>query len=333
VDSAALAAVSALAEKDMSIEAAKTLATQFFAANYLARHHTHEPHLDVVITIEAGPASKTFTAEVSATEAVALSPLMRLLGHHVVDVSAFGKSTSSRGASNALSIFLVLDRSLSMKAATPSIKSRTTSCDYYHMNEATGIQYDGIKSPCYYSRMESLKSAAGGLLDMLESVDPSAKVIRVGAIAYNHETLPEQPMDWGVDDSRTYLSGLVADGDTNSSNAIAAAVKLVSDAMEGARQHNRNGLALKKAIVFLTDGINNQTSFDTATLRSCSDAKARGITVYTVAFTAGGRGQQLLSACASSAETFFYAEDLPQLYGAFQEIGQSVLKQTPRLVQ
>ncbi|MFT4002887.1 MAG: VWA domain-containing protein [Rhizobium sp.] len=330
-DSAALAAVSALVEKDISLDAAKALVTQFFVANYSANHHAAAPKLNIAITVATGVASKTFTAEATVTETVQLSPFSRFLGQEVANVSALGRTTSSRGVTNALSMFLVLDRSLSMKAATTSVKSQRTPCDYYHMDDVTGIEYKGSMTPCYYSRMESLKSAVDSLLDMLDGADPTSKVIRVGAIAYNQTTLPEQALEWGVDGGRKYAHDLSPDGGTNSSTALAAAVKLMSDSMEVTRQHNRNGLPLRKAIVFLTDGVNNQTSYDTDTLRSCSQAKADGITIYTVAFTAGERGRRLLSACATSDETSFYAADLSQLNNAFQDIGSSFLKQTARL--
>lgn len=333
VDSAALAAAAALANKEMTIEAGKTYATNFFFGQYDANHAEAAPVPEVLVTNKAGAANVAYTVDVKATKTVSLSPFMALLGHHFADVSVAGSATSSRGMPSALSMFLVLDRSGSMAAATTTVKSRNTPCDRYTMDEVQGVQYVGYYAPCYYSRMESLQTAAKGLFDALENVDPSHKAIRTGAIGYNNTTLPETALDWGTNGAEDYIGALTPEADTNSSPAFATAVKRISDPMEEAHQHNANGLPLKKAILFMTDGINTQSDYDAATLRSCAQAKAGGVTIFAVAFSAAESGRKLLSACASSPATFFYPTDTKQLYDAFQDIGRSVLQQAPLLTR
>lgn len=332
-DSAALAASAALANDGATEEKAKRLARSFFTDQFEAYHDTKAPEPEIAISaVTDGAGIKTFTTEVRARERVVLSPFMALLGYDVADVSVLSKTTSSMGMPTALSMFLVLDRSGSMAAATEAVKSQA-ACQRYSMDDIYGVQDEGVQQPCYYSRMDSLQIAASALLDMLAKADPDKRAVRTGAVAYDSNALQDTPMSWGTQNVRTYVNALAAGGDTSSTAAFATANARIGDSMETSTQRNRNGLKLRRAILFMTDGVNNYNSDDAKTLTLCDQAKANGIIVYTVAFSAAKQGQQLLASCASSSETAFYASNQKQLIEAFKDIGQSFLQQAPRVTR
>lgn len=83
----------------------------------------------------------------------------------------------------------------------------------------------------------------------------------------------------------------------------------------------------------MTDGDNNYTSADTSTKKLCDEAKADGLTIYTIAFAAPSRGQQLLSYCASQPENYYDARNSAELIDAFKNIGEQTSKVVSRLTQ
>ena len=83
----------------------------------------------------------------------------------------------------------------------------------------------------------------------------------------------------------------------------------------------------------MTDGDNNSTSDDTSTKATCTAAKEDGMEIYTVAFMAPTRGQNLLKECASSASHYFQAENMAALVAAFKVIGERTSAVVSRLTK
>ena len=94
---------------------------------------------------------------------------------------------------------------------------------------------------------------------------------------------------------------------------------------------------LKKAIVLMTDGDNTivplypyhgsgSTSIsDGLTAELCLNAKAAGITIYTVAFQVTKTStKDMLETCATSPEDYFDASNAALLTASFQAIGKSL---------
>ena len=160
--------------------------------------------------------------------------------------------------------------------------------------------------------------------------------VRTGMVAYNQDIVPEYttPMQNGWDNSRTgdqstldTINSLVAQGGTNSANAFDLGLDLLEK--EPARE------GLRKFILFMTDGNNNEERADTETLDFCQAAKDSGVRVFTVAFEAPENGQDLLEACASLpvAENFFDADNAAELRAAFRQIGAEIGQLNTRLTQ
>jgi Flp pilus assembly protein TadG len=93
-----------------------------------------------------------------------------------------------------------------------------------------------------------------------------------------------------------------------------------------------------KVIIFLTDGTNTQDRWDTSSYdgslqqqnidnrmkTACTNAKTAGFTIYTIQVIDGN--DQLLKACASSADKYFKIATANQLVTVFSQIGTSLSK-------
>ncbi len=96
-----------------------------------------------------------------------------------------------------------------------------------------------------------------------------------------------------------------------------------------AAQDPSNPQQLQKYMIVLTDGDNTESKqswirsdIDPRTLLACSDAKARGITVYTVRVINGN--QDLLRACASSPDNYYSVANASQLTNVFASIANRI---------
>lgn len=84
-------------------------------------------------------------------------------------------------------------------------------------------------------------------------------------------------------------------------------------------------------IVFMTDGENNDPSWDTDTIAICDSAKDAGYKIYTVAFAAPKSGEDLLEACASDKKLAFKSKDAKKLKENFETIGKELGEATIRI--
>lgn len=172
-------------------------------------------------------------------------------------------------------------------------------------------------------RMDALKSAVEEMTEDFEEKDPDHEFIRLGANAYSTTIGGSVSLDWGSSHVDVFTSNLNPGGGTNSSGAMAMAAGFLQGDAEAIIHEERNNSTPKKYILFMTDGNNNYPIADTNTLASCSSAKNDDVIIYTVAFQAPQGGQDLLAACASSAEHYFEADDASQLKDIFKKIGEN----------
>ncbi|KQY23680.1 vWA domain-containing protein [Rhizobium sp. Root482] len=283
------------------------------------------------------------TAEVAAVSKSfgPLNGMTRLLGRDTAEVAAVSKSFGSAEAKNALSMFLVLDRSGSMAWKTNAIDSTKTSCNIYEESYWPNAKW---KTPCYVSKVASLKLAVANLLTQLKVADPTSFYVRTAGVSYNDKQDSAGSLDWGTTKALTYVNALEATGGTDSSGAFKAAVtallKTGSSSEEKIHTAKNGQTAPKKYIVFMTDGENNQyqgksddKTADKLTKESCRDAKHNNIEVFAVAFMAPNRGQDLLKYCATDKSHYFQAEDSAALVAAFKTIGEKASELSVRLTQ
>lgn len=79
----------------------------------------------------------------------------------------------------------------------------------------------------------------------------------------------------------------------------------------------------------LTTDTNGRDAINELTLAACANAKAKGVTIYTVGFSVAGDqisavGQSLLQKCASGSDYFFIAKSGTELQDAFSSIAKAI---------
>ena len=330
-DAAALAAASALANKGITTTEAETLAADFVKgqmSNHIDAPEADEQpfdfagctDIDVAEETTVGTAKK-YTVNVKTCYDVQYSALSALMGRDIGRISVASTTQSSTESKNALSMYLVLDRSGSMAEYTNTVSGSYT-CRY---GRRTYTCYT------YYDKITALRIAATKLMDQLATADPDSSLVRTAAVSYNSAMQTPGTLAWGVTATRTYISKLQADGGTDSGLAFKTAFNAIKAATEDTAHAGKNGQVPSKYIVFMTDGDNNYTSADTETKKWCDQAKLAGIEVYSVAFMAPSRGRALLSYCATTSAHYFAAENAEDLNAAFEYIGERATAVSTRL--
>ncbi|MEZ5947143.1 MAG: TadE/TadG family type IV pilus assembly protein [Hyphomonas sp.] len=170
------------------------------------------------------------------------------------------------------------------------------------------------------------------------------------------------PLTTSVSKTKAKIGALTAAGSTNTTEGIMWAWRMLSHGApfsEGAPKSNKN---VDKIIVLLSDGnnhvnyrsdargsdyfaygyINNGNlpgapagatqqqiwdAMDARTLEACSNAKADGVTIYTIRLElADSRSDNLLRGCASSDSHYLDVPDADQLDAAFAKISNDILQ-------
>jgi Flp pilus assembly protein TadG/uncharacterized protein YegL len=359
-DAAALAAASALVSKEQpDIEAAKEIARKFLRSQIAgtgsastpadggdgaqadgAALAPKTPNWDDVNTSDViiaetpnGVKGKIFKVTVVNKHVIEFNAMTRLLGQDSIALETRSTAESATESKNALSMYLVLDRSGSMAWKTNTINTAKMSCPNY--TESNWGKYPKLSatSPCYVTKIDALKTAASDLFAQLLVADPDSMYVRTGAVSYNAEQDPASEITWGTKYTAAYVNALVAIGGTASGNAFKTAYQKVTADTEISAHASKNGQVPTKYIVFMTDGENNNSYDDTLTKQWCDKAKANKVEVYSVAFMAPKRGQDLLKNCASSSSHYFEAEEAAELVAAFKAIGERASAMVSRLTK
>lgn len=348
-DAAALGVATGLARATTDTSGATQLAKDLVAgqmANYLGTSASVVTGLknatNVSVTTTAnGATGKTYTVSVSTNYSMSVSGLTHVLGWNTVNVATSSTTSSSTETKNALSMYLVLDRSGSMAESTdtvnaeqPTTTTTTTTCTATNRRgQCTATQTTTTTSPNYYTKIEALRIATSDLMAQLAKADPNTLYVRTGAVSYNQNAQTPSALAWGENGANTYVQNLTASGNTDSSDAFQAAYDGLMASTENEAHKNKNGQVPTKYIVFMTDGENNQNNADKDTKTYCDKARTASIQVYTVALMAPAAGQSLLNYCATSSTTYFKAEDSDDLIAAFKAIGEKASQQLTLLTR
>lgn len=380
-DAATLAAASKMSDKDISAAEAEAMAKKEMLGQYLANKKQEGmsdadlqaletellKNLDAVATVTpTGGSSKQFDVNLTLKTNIAMNGLTRVLGFDSMPVSVYSAAASARSG-NALSMYLVLDESGSMKDDTTTVDPINPTKQETYTVSVAATCYDYRRRPytCYYdekrtrtvtnyvTKIAALKTAAGVMFTELQKAaapdstnttvqeNAAKQLIRIGAVSYTHETKPEQKPAWGTSAAKTYVNNLpqVPDGGTDATGAMAVAYSDLQslNPTESAQQKSKGNNSFARFIVLMTDGemtgYSNKwnPTIDAKVRAACKQAKDDGITIFTVAFMAPDNGKSLLQACASNKESYYESKDMDDLVAAFGEIGRKAAKTQTRL--
>ena len=341
-DAAVPAAAAAMANDGKTAEQAKRIAAELFAMQMSGTSAIVKegdktivdaaPVINITET-STGGTGKTFKVQIDASYTVKYTAFTRLLGHTAGTLATSSVAESATESKNAVSMFLVLDKSGSMAWITNEQDKLVTSC--LNFTEANWNNQKNVKptSPCYVSKINALKLAVASLFTQFTLADPTHTLVRTGAISYDLDSYTPSELAWGSTAALTYVNKLVANGGTASGASMQTAYERLKAPSESAAHKAVNGQTPTKYIVFMTDGANNYSSDDTNTLATCTSAKKDGIEIYTVAFMAPTAGQNLLKTCATDSSHYFEAANMAALVSAFKVIGERTSAVVSRLTK
>lgn len=339
-DAAALAVSSRLADKKIDSASGAEYGKNFVAGRFssitdAATVAAIKTATTVSITTTAqGSSGKSFKVAVSSRLGVPMTPLTRLIFGQQVNVAAASRTESGYGGPQGLSMEVLLDTSGSMAQNTTT---QRTKCTLVIFNVCWAYQ------TYYVTKLDAVKEAATALFDGLDKVDPNAKFIRTGAITYSTTMIGGSTMAWGTTDSRKQVNNiLTAVGGTDATlsmqtatnNIKANAAKTDTESVE---QKKKGNDPVDRVIVLMTDGEMTganatwQLFYDDSVRKACADAKTAGIKIYTVAFMAPTKGQELLKYCASAPANYYESDSTDALIAAFADIAAKATAQPTRL--
>ena len=184
-------------------------------------------------------------------------------------------------------------------------------------------------------KIDALKDSVNQMfLDIEAEVDdPTAlsRTMRTGMSAYHTGLRTSEHMAPGWRNVNNAVDNLWANGGTNSTPSMKFAYnQIIQD--RAIRKQKNEADNVREFVIFMTDGNNNQNIWDTNTLKVCSQMKTAGIEVFTVAFAAPLKGQNLLKACATQEEGhYFDAANGAAFRDSFKKIGQEIVEKGVRI--
>ena len=165
-----------------------------------------------------------------------------------------------------------------------------------------------------------------------EYISGSSKYCKVGNDPYMPPIMPLS-YDWSA--LKTMIGTLQPTGNTNQGIGMAWGwLTLGTGAPFNAPAKDTANYTYKEAIILLSDGLNTQnrwyssaSQIDARQKILCDNAKAAGVTIYTVQVNTGGDPTStVLKYCASGADKFFEVKQANQTLSVFNSIGQSLAK-------
>lgn len=351
-DAAALAVSGAMAN-GADTAAGQKLGKDFLAgqlANYLNSTDTaaikNATTVSIATNTDASTGGKSFTVAVNSSANIQLTPLTGIFAGQTYPVQAASKTVSGTGsgtgadgttaASKGMSMDILLDESASMAENTTTVKG--TKCVINLLGICIGQQ------TVYVTKVEALKQAATTLFDALDKSDPRTRFVRTGTISYTNGLKGQSAMAWGTTAARQYVNAMTLNptGGTDATTAVTAGTSNIQRNQYGTDtesvEHTKKGNTTSDRVMMLmTDGemTGNSTSWsqklDQNVRIGCDAAKAGGIMIFTVAFMAPLKGQELLKHCASSAAHYYQPETMEALVASFKAIADNAIKPVNRL--
>jgi len=145
---------------------------------------------------------------------------------------------------------------------------------------------------------------------------------------------PIMPLSYNWSNLKGLIDDMQPTGNTNQGIGLAWAWMTLGAGVPFSAPAKDPNYTYKDAIILLSDGLNTQnrwysnaSQIDARQKLLCDNAKAAGITIYTIHVNTGGDPtSQVLKYCASGTDKFFLITNASQTVAAFNTIGTSLSK-------
>ena len=166
------------------------------------------------------------------------------------------------------------------------------------------------------------------------AVAPTTTITATLFSAEQYDSCPQPVKGLSYDWSgmNTLINNMSPDGNTNQAIGLALGWMSLVGGGPFTVPVKPAGYTYHNIIVLFTDGLNTEDrwytdapSIDARQRLTCQNAKAAGITIYTVQISTDGTGQsQLLQDCATDPTKFFFLTSASQLVTTFNQIGTNL---------
>ncbi len=143
--------------------------------------------------------------------------------------------------------------------------------------------------------------------------------------------LPIMDLTTDIASARTYAQKMTPAGNTNITIGVQWGMEILSPTAPFSQGAAFTDKTVNKYMILLTDGLNTQnrwttsaSQIDARTALACSNAKALGITIFTVRLEDGN--SSMLQTCASNAGYYYNLSNSSQISGALGSIMKSIKK-------
>lgn len=342
-DAAALAAGRALGQGGRSDSEIRDLARSFFDANLgNADSFGDLSAFSVAVDRDAASVKVNVRARVPMT-------LTRIAGIDSVDLPVSATTVSSQ---RDIELALVLDVTGSMGSPSSKIADlRTAASDLVELmlpdqgrpgqvRMALAPYAASLNAGSYFRAVTGRTSGTGCVIERGGSARFREDAPAAGSyLGYDRNvacpTATVQPLTDRKATLKAQISGLRPDGMTAGHIGTAWGWYLLSPRWNGILPAANRPAAYEpkktiKAMLLMTDGeFNTQYVSGNGTSAAqaralCTNMKAQGVVIYSVAFMAGRSAETMLRECATSAGHYFSAANGTALRQAFQAVGQSL---------
>lgn len=146
--------------------------------------------------------------------------------------------------------------------------------------------------------------------------------------------VPLMPLSYNWAALKGLIDTMTPNGNTNQGIGMAWAWQSLAQTSPLKAPAKDSNYTYKDAIILLSDGLNTQnrwyanaSQIDARQKILCDNAKAAGITIYTIQVNTGSDPTSaVLQYCASSADKFYLIRSASQTVAAFNSIGTSLSK-------
>jgi Flp pilus assembly protein TadG len=330
LDSAVLAAASARVKNDREAE---NVITEFMASNWSTKYPTLAAHTTQSVTDE------TIVGQASVRMPTTLTSVF---GFDGMDISV---SSTATIASSTIEVAMVVDNSSSMRPHLNQLKSALTSVVEILAANADDVSFAVIPYSAYANVGLSNRNQPWLSFDQ---ADEAAWQGCVGSREYPLELADEDdtpipavsgvncnpteilPLTSDVTSAKSWIDSLTTEGsDTYTGAGLIWGWRTLSDD-QPFTQAKAYGEA-QKVIIFLTDAYstvgpsypehdNEDDSAEQVWQTQCTNIKATGIVLYTIAYQTDNNRERQLADCATSASHAFTADNSAQMKSAFEDI-------------
>jgi Flp pilus assembly protein TadG len=237
------------------------------------------------------------------------------------------------------SLTSIYNSSTFIMTGTPTVTTSANNSNYNTYTNYAPSTYTAFKylittvSPNVDLLADAKTSWAGCLVDRNKSYDvsatafdatiPDSSYVADTCAASTHKAI--QDMTTNIADTKTYVNGLVANGNTNITIGVQMGMELLSPEAPYTQGVAWGDPDMDKYMIVVTDGDNTAnrwssttSTIDARTALACQAAKDKGITVFVVRVMEGN--SSMLQKCASKTIYYYDLKTASQLSTAMADI-------------